>query len=198
MVVSYPIQRDGRYAMMTPLQISHASSIVSWVLTLAVSTACSSGRRQPGCRGDVTVGVARGQANRARPARLELGPLLQVDWRVVQDGPAPVVRGRVYNDWGLAARDVRLLVEGVDANGRVLWQRVERLPGDLTPGTTAPFVVRVDQPAGLSRERVFVRLGAVGREREALSPTRRRSRSRTQPASCARQRTRCESFAWGI
>jgi hypothetical protein len=155
MVVSYPIQRDGRYAMMTPLQISHASSIVSWVLTLAVSTACSSGA---GSRvvAETSPSASPGVRQTALvPHVSNWDRFFRVDWRAVQDGPAPVVRGRVYNDWGLAARDVRLLVEGVDAKGRVLWQRVERLPGDLTPGTTAPFVVRVDQPAPAYRVSVY-------------------------------------------
>jgi hypothetical protein len=79
----------------------------------------------------------------------------KVDWRVAQEGPTPVVQGRVYNDWGLAARDVRLLVEGIDANGRVRWQRIEPLTGDLTPGTAMPFVVRVDQPAPAYRVSVY-------------------------------------------
>jgi hypothetical protein len=75
-----------------------AFSIVSCVLTLAVSTACSSG-------GGTRVAGETSPSAAPRVTQTALVPhvsnwdrFFKIDWRVVQNGPAPVVQGRVYND----------------------------------------------------------------------------------------------------
>src|SRR5215470_12851463 len=50
---------------------------------------------------------------------------------------------------------VQLLVEGLDNQGHVVWQRVEWLGSDVAPGTTSPFEVPVPQPAAAYRVSVF-------------------------------------------
>ena len=79
----------------------------------------------------------------------------KIDWQAgVRDGK-PVVHGRVFNDWGFDARDVRLLAEGLDADGRVAWQKVEWLGSHVAPGTRVPFEIPVPAPASAYRVSVF-------------------------------------------
>lgn len=64
-------------------------------------------------------------------------------WTVVESKRGPVVSGRIYNNWGFAAANVRLLVDELDANGQIVDQRLGWLGFMLTPGTTAPFEIPV-------------------------------------------------------
>lgn len=64
---------------------------------------------------------------------------LKIDWKVAGQPGRAVVWGHVYNDFGLAARDVSLLVEGLDASGRVVTRAVARVPFVVTPGTHGYF-----------------------------------------------------------
>jgi hypothetical protein len=73
----------------------------------------------------------------------------QVDWNVVRRGAQPVVEGRVRNDWGFPANQIQLLVDALDADGRVVAQRVTRLgANELPPGIAAPFSVSAPPAAG--------------------------------------------------
>lgn len=48
-------------------------------------------------------------------------PRVRLDWEVgTGRGGRPVIQGYVYNDYGRAASDVRLLVETLDASGAVV------------------------------------------------------------------------------
>ena len=63
----------------------------------------------------------------------------KLDWQAVERRGRPVVSGHIMNDWGFPARNVRLLVEGLDGTGNVVGQRVSWLGTELTPGMRAYF-----------------------------------------------------------
>ena len=101
-------------------------------------------------------------AGRAAGADPPLEPLVlggeqffRLEWEPGERRGGPVVRGSIVNEWGFPARRVQLLVEGLDATGRVLSQRIAWLGGELTPGSRGWFDVRVAEPAPAYRVRVF-------------------------------------------
>jgi hypothetical protein len=79
----------------------------------------------------------------------------KLTWSVVESKRGPVVTGRIYNDWGFAAANVRLLVDELDANGQIIDQRLGWLGFTLTPGTTAPFEIPVAHATPNYRVSVF-------------------------------------------
>lgn len=79
----------------------------------------------------------------------------KVEWQAGDRAGKPVVYGKIHNDWGLPAANLRLLVDGLDASGAVVAQRVEWLGGMLTPGTRAQFEVHMPQAAHSYRVSVF-------------------------------------------
>lgn len=76
---------------------------------------------------------------------------LKLDWQVDEHRGRPIIRGHVFNDHGLGARDIRILVEGLDPSGRVVTRSLGHVPFLVTPGTRAPFEVAVSQPAASYR-----------------------------------------------
>lgn len=78
-----------------------------------------------------------------------------IDWHAGVNGGHPVVYGRIYNNWGVEAANVRLLVDAIDERGVMVSQTVGWLAMPLTPGTTAPFEVAVDRDGASYRVRVF-------------------------------------------
>jgi hypothetical protein len=76
-------------------------------------------------------------------------------WTVGERNGQAVVSGRIYNNWGLAAANVRLLVDELDANGQIVDQRLSWLGFTLTPGTTAPFEIAVARATPNHRVSVF-------------------------------------------
>ena len=98
----------------------------------------------------------------AAPDAAPLRPLMagweryfSLDWSAATHQGRPVVYGHVRNEWGFAAANVRLLVEGIDDQGRITGQTIGWLGMQLTPGTTAPFEVPVNAPAPQYRVSVF-------------------------------------------
>ena len=84
-------------------------------------------------------GVAVAQTDfGADPARY-----LKLDWQTAPAGPQTAVWGHVYNDFGLAARDIQLLVQALDEAGRPVAQTIAWIPFVLAPGTTGSFEARV-------------------------------------------------------
>ena len=79
----------------------------------------------------------------------------RLNWTVGERRGKPVVTGTIYNNWGFAAANVRLLVDELDANGQIVEQRIGWLGFTLTPGTTAPFVVPVVHATPNHRVSVF-------------------------------------------
>lgn len=79
----------------------------------------------------------------------------KLTWTVGEYRGQPVVSGKIYNNWGFAAANVRLLVDELDANGQIMDQRVGWLGFTLTPGTTAPFEIPVAHRTPNYRVSVF-------------------------------------------
>jgi len=79
----------------------------------------------------------------------------RLDWAAGTHGGRPAVFGHIYNNWGFAATNVRLLVDGLNERGEIVSQTVGWLGTQLTPGTTAPFEVVVKGSATSYRVSVF-------------------------------------------
>lgn len=80
----------------------------------------------------------------------------KLDWQVETRNGKPLITGHILNDWGMPARSIQLLVEGLDAKGDILAQKVEWLGTSLTPGMRAYFEVPAPAPdAPNYRVRVF-------------------------------------------
>jgi len=79
----------------------------------------------------------------------------KIEWQAGDRAGRPVVYGRILNDWGMPAANMRLLVEGLDASGAVRDQQVAWLGSMLQPGMRAYFEVPVPSPAPAYRVSVF-------------------------------------------
>jgi hypothetical protein len=77
-----------------------------------------------------------------------------LEWQTSRRENRPVVQGYIRNDWGFAAANMRLLVEGIEPPGRLVGQRLIWLGGQLTPGTRAYFETSMPR-APSYRVRVF-------------------------------------------
>ena len=77
-----------------------------------------------------------------------------LEWQTSRRGNQPVVQGYIRNEWGFAAANMRLLVEGTEPSGRLVGQRLIWLGGQLMPGTRAYFETSMP-PAPSYRVRVF-------------------------------------------
>lgn len=100
-----------------------------------------------------TVDGAAGQS--LTPLVLGWERFFTLTWEAGQDRGQPIVGGYIKNDAGFAARRVQLLVESVDASGRVTGQRVSWLGSALTPGMRAYFEAPAPPPAATYRVSVF-------------------------------------------
>ena len=78
-----------------------------------------------------------------------------LSWTVEEHKGRPVVIGKIYNNWGFPAANMRLLVDELDANGQIVDQNVGWLGFMLTPGTTAPFEIPVAHATPNHRVSVF-------------------------------------------
>jgi hypothetical protein len=79
----------------------------------------------------------------------------KVDWQVGERGQQRVVWGHLLNDWGMPAAKIQLLVEGVDASGGVVGQKVAWFGPTLTPGVRGYFEVPVPWQTPTYRVSVF-------------------------------------------
>ena len=79
----------------------------------------------------------------------------KLTWTAEEHKGKPVVIGRIYNNWGFAAANMRLLVDELDANGQIVDQKLGWLGFTLTPGTTAPFEIPVAHATPNHRVSVF-------------------------------------------
>ena len=79
----------------------------------------------------------------------------KLEWEAGERNGKPVVRGYIKNESGMAAANVRLLVDGLDPSGQVVSQTVGWLGTDLTPGTRAYLEVPVERSAPAYRVSVF-------------------------------------------
>lgn len=79
----------------------------------------------------------------------------KIDWQAGQRGNKPVVYGHLKNDWGMPAAKIQLLVEGIDASGAVVGQKVAWLGSTLNPGIRDYFEVPVPWQTPNYRVSVF-------------------------------------------
>jgi hypothetical protein len=77
-----------------------------------------------------------------------------LDWQSGDRRGQPVVWGQITNTYGLPARNLRLRVEGLDAEGRVTSSTIGYVPGVLFPSGRTWFEVPVTGTA--ARWRVTV------------------------------------------
>jgi hypothetical protein len=78
----------------------------------------------------------------------------QLDWHVMKAERGAVVRGQLWNPYGLAARDIHLLVEGLDGAGAVVTRTTRALGQIVRSHERASFDIPV--PDGAERYRVTV------------------------------------------
>ena len=78
-----------------------------------------------------------------------------ITWEPFDRRGVHYVGGYVDNTFGLPARRIQLLVDGLDASGSVVSQKVTWLGSDLNPGTHAYFETRAPEPGTAYRVRVF-------------------------------------------
>ena len=90
----------------------------------------------------------------------------RVDWQVTLRNGRPVLSGSLRNESPYTMTAVQLLVESLDAEGRVIAQRVAWAPGSLEPFSRTWFHVGAPASAPQYRVRVytFERLEAPSRE----------------------------------
>ncbi|MGH7341394.1 MAG: hypothetical protein ACREKH_12970 [Candidatus Rokuibacteriota bacterium] len=65
------------------------------------------------------------------------------------------VHGVIVNEFGFGARDVRLLIDSLDASGGVTAQTIAYVPFALPPGTRSYFEARIPARAASYRVTVF-------------------------------------------
>lgn len=94
------------------------------------------------------------------PARL--APLVvdgeryfKLQWEAADHAGRPEVHGSIANEFGFAARKVRLLIDSLDGAGGVTAQTIAYVPGDLMPGSRYYFQARVPDRAASYRVLVF-------------------------------------------
>jgi hypothetical protein len=79
----------------------------------------------------------------------------KIDWQADQRGTKPVVHGYLKNDWGMPAAKIQLLVEGIDASGVVVGQKVAWFGPILNPGIRFYYEVPVEWQTPTYRVSVF-------------------------------------------
>jgi hypothetical protein len=119
------------------------------VLCLVLGPAILSGAQNPP--------AAPERAPRAllEPANPGWERFFELTWRDADQSGSPRLRGRIVNRYGHAASNIKLLVDGLDADARIVHQQVEWLGTDLGPFGSAPFDIRMPRRFAQIRIRVF-------------------------------------------
>lgn len=78
-----------------------------------------------------------------------------VTWERSQWRGRPWLSGHIFSHYGMRATRVQLLVDGLDASGRVVSQRVEWLGRSLPGFERTYFAVPIPGPASSYRVRLF-------------------------------------------
>ena len=84
----------------------------------------------------------------------DAGRRFQLDWQVTKETRGAIVRGQIGNPYAVPARDIHLLVEGLDAGGSVVTRMTSVVRRIVLSGDRAPFEVLV--PGDAARYRVSV------------------------------------------
>jgi hypothetical protein len=72
-----------------------------------------------------------------------------------QGGDAALIQGYITNIWGLAVREVQVLVSGYDSSGTQTGQVIAWGPNEIPPGARASFDVTVPAAAATYDVSVF-------------------------------------------
>lgn len=78
----------------------------------------------------------------------------QIDWQVTKQERGALLRAQLRNPYGLPARDIHLLVEGLDGAGSVVSTTTSVLRQIVRSGERTSFVIPVDD--GADRYRITV------------------------------------------
>ena len=78
-----------------------------------------------------------------------------LQWEAADRKGRPVVRGSIFNDFGVPARKIRLLVDSLDAAGGVTAQTIGYVPSELNGGNRSYFEVPVPARAATYHVAVF-------------------------------------------
>jgi hypothetical protein len=97
-----------------------------------------------------TGACARGTALTPRAEK----PQFQLDWQVMKRERGAAVRGQLFNPYGLPARDIHLLIEGLDETGAVVNRTTHAVQHIVRSREKATFDVPVAE--GAERYRVSV------------------------------------------
>lgn len=108
------------------------------------------------CAGGATQSAATGAAAPSRPSYGIYGvdSYFKVEWQPDERRGRPIVSGYVTNQWGVSTKNVRLLVEALDAAGGVSGSYIGYVSGYVLPGVRVYFEVPV--PAKAPNYRVTV------------------------------------------
>ena len=117
---------------------------MTWLKMLAVSALALS----------ATSALAQG-TSRLMPLVVDGERYFKLEWQRVDHKGRPGVHGSILNDYGFAARKVRLLIDSLDATGGVTAQTLASVSGDLTPGARYYFETTVPARAASYRVLVF-------------------------------------------
>jgi hypothetical protein len=79
----------------------------------------------------------------------------KIDWQAGERRNKPVVYGYLKNEWGMPAARIQLLVEGIDAQGAVVGQKVAWFGPTLNPGIRSYYEVGVPWQTPTYRVSVF-------------------------------------------
>jgi hypothetical protein len=79
-----------------------------------------------------------------QPLSLGWQRYFDIDWHRGERHGTPILSGRVENRYGEAATNVQLLVDGLDAKGKVVTQKVTWLGDDVPASNSAYFEVPVE------------------------------------------------------
>jgi hypothetical protein len=90
-----------------------------------------------------------------KPLVLEGERYFTLQWQAGDTNGRPDVHGVILNEYGFAARKIRLLIDSLDARGGVTAQTIAYVPFDLTPGMRSYFEARVPARAASYRVSVF-------------------------------------------
>jgi hypothetical protein len=101
-----------------------------------------------------TSALAQG-TSRLTPLVVDGERYFKLEWQAADQNGRPRVHGSILNDYGFAARKVRLLIDSLDATGGVTAQTLSYVPGDLTPGARYYFEAPVPARAASYRVAVF-------------------------------------------
>lgn len=104
----------------------------------------------------VTIMSAQAGAELLTPRIVGWEQFFKLDWQADQRRGRPVVSGHIMNDWGFPARNIQLLVEGLDSSGSIVGQRVSWLGSELTPGMRVYFETPVPASGAAANYRVSV------------------------------------------